>query len=365
MGRWCAGLASLGLILLLGARGGAETGAEKQPAPSLEFLPSTEVVPSPRERARTQPKTLFTDTIGSFGIGRRNFDDPMDVTHNSEGDYYVLDAGNSRIQKFTGKDRYVLEWGTSGAREGEFKNPRAIVNVDLSVPFGFKANDGERKTTDGLVFVVDTGNHRVQVFGDEGDFLRAWGSLGAAPGKFNNPIDIAFDGDGNIFVLDAGNDRIQEFNFDEGFVDEWGRFAGGRRGDFSHLTSIAWFDQSYGFLYLLGHGLEEGTCLIQVLTLQSGRKEVERFWEAAYPYDEVEACEPTRIEIDNTDDYVYILDHVNGVIRRFRADGRYIDSIWGADDLFVEPMGFSVQEHTRKVWIADTGNDAVQRFSLR
>jgi hypothetical protein len=348
MGRWCTGLACLGLLFLFVAPGGAETGTEEQQAPSLEFIPSTEVVPSPRERVRSQPKTLFTDTIGGFGIGRRNFDRPMDVAHNSEGGYYVLDSGNSRVQKFTDKDRYSLEWGSFGSRVGEFNNPRALI-VDR----------------EDFVYVVDSGNHRVQKFDAEGEFLAALGSLGAAPGKFNNPVDMTFDDEGNVFVLDAGNRRVQQFNPAGVFVEEWGRFEGGRKGDFSNLTSIAWFDERFGFLYMLGYGLEEGTCLIQVLTLQSGREEVEHYWEVTYPYDEVETCEPTRLEIDNTDDYVYILDHVNGVIRRFRADGRYIDSIWEAVDLFVEPMGFSVQEHTRKVWIADTGNNAVQRFSLR
>jgi DNA-binding beta-propeller fold protein YncE len=338
----------LGLLSLCVALGGVETGAEEEQTPSLEFIPSTEVVPSPRERVRSQPKTLFTDAVGGFGIGRRNFDRPMDVAHNSEGDYYVLDTGNSRVQKLGRKDRFLLEWGSFGSRDGEFNNPRALI-VDR----------------EGFVYVVDSGNHRVQKFDAEGEFVAALGSLGAAPGKFNNPVDMTFDDEGNIFVLDAGNHRVQMFNPGGVFVEEWGRFEGGRKGDFSRLTSIAWFDERFGFLYLLGYGLEEGTCLIQILTLQSGREEVEKYWDVTYPYDEVEACEPTRIEIDNNDDYVYILDHVNGVIRRFRADGRYIDSIWEANDLFVEPMGFSVQERTRKIWVADTGNDAVQRFSLR
>jgi DNA-binding beta-propeller fold protein YncE len=342
MGRWGTGLACLILLFVFLAVDGD---AQEQP-PSLEFIPSTEVVPDLRERVRTQPKTLFTKTLGGFGIGRRSFDAPVDVTHDKEGNYYVLDAGNSRIQKFSDRDHFELEWGRSGSAKGEFKDPRAIVNVDLPQSLTFQTEDGDSKRTDALIFV-------------------ALGSLGAASGKFNGPTDIAFDGDGNIYVLDTGNSRIQKFDASGSFVDEWGRFRGGRSGDFSRLHSIAWFDERFGFLYMLGEGEEEGTCLVQILTLQKGREEVENSWIVTFPYDNVETCIPTRMEIDNWDEYVYILDDVNNVIRRFHTDGRYLDSIWEADELFNGPMGFSVQEQSRKVWIADTGNNTVQRFSLR
>ena len=154
MSRWWTGLACLVLLTALLAVDG---GAEEQP-PSLEFIPSTEVVPSLRERVRSQPKPLFTDTIGGFGIGRRSFDRPMDVAHDGEGNYYVLDTGNSRVQKFTDKDRFELEWGTSGASEGEFNEPRAII-VDR----------------ENLVYVVDSGNHRIQKFDSDGEFLTSLG----------------------------------------------------------------------------------------------------------------------------------------------------------------------------------------------
>jgi hypothetical protein len=344
MSRWWTGPACL---ILFTAYFACDGRAQEQP-PSLEFLPDTEIVPSLRERVRSQPKTLFSETIGGFGISRRSFNGPMDVAHDAEGNYFVLDAGNNRVQKFTERDRFELQWGSSGSSEGEFSKPRAII-VD----------------PEDFVYVVDSGNHRIQKFDSEGEFLASLGSLGAAPGKFNTPIDMTFDSEGNVFVLDAGNTRIQKFDPSGIFVDEWGRFSGGRKGDFTRLHSIAWFDERFGFLYLLGEGVEEGSCLVQILSLHKGREEVEKSWDVVYPYDNVETCVPTRIEIDNSDDYVYILDHVNNVIRRFHMDGRYIDSIWEVEEPFNAPMGFTVMEHTRKVWIADTGSDVVQRFSLR
>lgn len=335
------------VVLSLLVPSGADTAeTEEGRAPSLEYAPSSEVVPLPREKTLVQPPTLFATEVGEFGITEGSFDRPMDVAHDEEDNYYVLDAGNNRVQKFSRRDRFLLQWGTRGAGEGAFDKPRAIVVDD-----------------EGFVYVVDSGNHRIQKFDSEGTFVAAFGSLGAAPGKFNNPKDIAFDEKGNVFVLDAANDRIQEFDAAGLFVDEWGRFSGGRAGDFTNLISIAWFRERFGYLFLLGAGLEEGSCQVQMLRLKGGRREVVSSWPVTYPED-VE-CSAVRMEIDNYDDYVYILDGENNVLRRYTADGRYLDSIWTAKEPFNGPMGFSVREKARNVWIADTGNNIIQRFTLR
>ena len=335
----------LALVLLLPAWAVPVLGEEER-APSLEFTPSSEVVPLERDLPREQPRTLFETSVGSYGIVSGSFDGPVDVAHDSEENYYVLDAGNSRVQKFSPSDRFILQWGGFGAVNGQFDNPRAIVIDD-----------------EDFVYVVDTRNHRIQKFDSEGIFIAAFGSLGSALGKFNTPIEIAFDGDDNFFVLDAGNDRIQQFTSAGEFIDEWGGFQGGRAGDFSDITSIAWFAERFGFLFLLGSGIEPGTCQVQMLQLKGGRREVVRSWQLAYPED-VE-CRAIRMEIDNNDDYVYILDSENSVLRRFTADGRYLDSIWESAKIFSSPMGFSIQEKERNIWLADTGNNIIQKFTLR
>ncbi len=342
-----AGVACLFLLSVLSC--GVAVFAQEQPtAPSLEFSPpSDELVPEPAPLVSEQPRMLFTDSIGGFGIGRESFDRPVDVAFDSEGDYYVLDAGNNRVQKFTSRDRFVMEWGSTGHREGDFNNPLAIA-VD-------REDD---------VYVVDTGNRRIQKFDAEGEFLRAWGSLGSAPGKFIEPVDIAFDDEGNVYILDVGNGRIQKFSRSGILEEQWGGFQGGREGDFTKIVSIAWADDRFGYLYLLG--TVEDSCLVQILRLKGGRREVDSWWTVPFPEDEDrDGCSPSRLEIDNHDDYVYILERENGVLNRFTKRGEYIDSIREAKELFLSPMGLAVKPGTREVWVADTGNNIVQRFSLR
>ena len=70
----------------------------------------------------------------------------------------------------------ITEWGTSGDRNGEFFNPQNI------------AIDSE-----GNVYVTDLGNRRVQQFNNDGTFLNAWGSAGSGAGQFNSVSGIAVD----------------------------------------------------------------------------------------------------------------------------------------------------------------------------
>jgi len=62
-----------------------------------------------------------------------------------------------------------------------------------------------------MVYVVEHTNHRIQVFTDTGGPLGQWGTVGTGPGQFLNPIGIAVDDLGNVFVADTNNSRIQVF----------------------------------------------------------------------------------------------------------------------------------------------------------
>ena len=64
---------------------------------------------------------------------------------------------------------------------------------------------------DGLVYVADTFNDRIQVFDADGEFVDSIASSGSAPGQVFSPFGIAFNSDGALFVTDTDNNRIQKF----------------------------------------------------------------------------------------------------------------------------------------------------------
>jgi hypothetical protein len=68
--------------------------------------------------------------------------------------------------------------------------------------------------TCGRILVVDSGNHRLQSFNCQGDFLSAFGTFGDGQGQFNNPQGLAVDSEGRVIVVDRGNNRLVVLGFD-------------------------------------------------------------------------------------------------------------------------------------------------------
>ena len=62
-------------------------------------------------------------------------------------------------------------------------------------------------------------------FTKDGKYIKEWGKLGSAPGEFRTPHSLAFDSRGRLFVADRGNHRIQIFDQDGKFLDQWRQFS--------------------------------------------------------------------------------------------------------------------------------------------
>ncbi len=89
----------------------------------------------------------------------------------------------------------VRSFGGKGSAPGTFNIPRAVA-VD--------SND--------RIYVLDSLNHRVQVFGPTGTWLHSFSGRGSEPGKFVAPSDLTIDSaNGVLYVADKGNQRIQVF----------------------------------------------------------------------------------------------------------------------------------------------------------
>lgn len=175
-------------------------------------------------------------------LGERNvpgedgshFNRPTDVAVAPDGDFFVSDGyGNSRIVKFDPNGKFIKAWGSRGTGKGQFHLPHALVI------------DGQ-----GLVYVADRENKRIQVFAADGNFIRqidgitpygiclapdgklyiadgrastvtrmtlagrvelSWGGKGSGPGEFNMPHGIAVGADGSVYVAEINGERLQKF----------------------------------------------------------------------------------------------------------------------------------------------------------
>lgn len=125
-------------------------------------------------------------TLGTPGVPGRTettFDEPNDVLVAPNGDIFVADghsaSGNNRIVKFNADGEYLLEWGEMGSEPGQFRTPHAL------------AMDSQ-----GLLYVGDRSNRRIQVFQQDGTFVRDFYNWGRASG-----LDIdAYD---RIYIADS------------------------------------------------------------------------------------------------------------------------------------------------------------------
>jgi DNA-binding beta-propeller fold protein YncE len=196
----------------------------------------------------------------------------------------------STFASVNGQDREVTTWGSLGSAPGQFDDPAGIV-IDPK----------------GYVFVVDSDNNRIQKFTNNGTFIGQWGTSGSGPGQLSNPIGIDEDeAKRNVYVTDLGNNRVQRFTTNGLFVSTWGSLGSGP-GQFNN---------------------------------------------------------PGRIAVDPSGN-LFVADVGNNRIQKFDAEGKLI-TMWGSlgsgPGQFQLPTGMTVQYPSGKVFVADTGNSRIQEF---
>jgi DNA-binding beta-propeller fold protein YncE len=153
----------------------------------------------------------FLGQVGQQGKGDGEFNEPWGIAVDKQGNVYVADTWNHRIQVFTADLRFVRRWGefSNGVGmpkggEGNFYGPRGIA-VDEQ----------------GYVYVTDTGNKRVQKFDSQGRFVASFGGVGSEAGQLSEPVGIQVDQAGNIYVADTWNRRVQIFNSSFQFLSQF------------------------------------------------------------------------------------------------------------------------------------------------
>ena len=156
--------------------------------------------------------------FGGYGTEPGRFRTPAGIAA-FDGQVFVSDFDNDRIQVFDADGRWLRSFGTSGSGAGE-----------LDAPLGLSVH-GAR------LAVADSGNHRVQLFDLEGQAIASLGGYGTEPGQLIRPTDVAFADDGRLVVCDRSNDRLQVFSADGEPRSEIGLHGFGL-GAFSAPTGI-------------------------------------------------------------------------------------------------------------------------------
>jgi DNA-binding beta-propeller fold protein YncE len=140
------------------------------------------------------PEGKILMTLGKGGVAgdpaNGLFTEPLDVVSGVNGDLFISDGhcGQNaspppncvaRISKFDRNGKFIKSWGRMGTGVGEFKTPHAL------------AMDSK-----GRLVVADRGNHRLQIFDQEGTFV-------GQVLKFGRISDLYIDRNDLVYAIDS------------------------------------------------------------------------------------------------------------------------------------------------------------------
>jgi predicted membrane-bound mannosyltransferase/sugar lactone lactonase YvrE len=288
--------------------------------------------------------------IGGAGDAAGQLSGPRGMAIAPNGEIYIADAMNHRIQRFSPEGLVLGEWGTFAAAPEGGEAPPGTFNEPWDVAVG----------PDGSVYVADTWNHRIQRFTADGEHLISFGSFGQTgePTAFWGPRAIAVDADGRVFVTDTGNKRVVIFDESGNPLGQFGGFG----------LELGGFDEPVG----IDIGLDG-----RVYVADTWNQRIQVFEELSegtfvavdeWPVDgwlgqSLENKPYLRVR-DNGD--VCVSDPEGYRILCFDSEGEFSfgwGSFGGGDTQFGLPVGLAFAE-SDVLWVADGANDRVMQFEL-
>lgn len=165
--------------------------------------------------------------LANFGGGLMNFPHGMHVDR--EGNVWVTDGqgnkeGNKghQVIKFSPDGRVLMRLGKAGvpgSGQDTFNEPNDVITTPGGEIFVADGHSGQNDNP------PPNANARIVKFTKEGKYVREWGKLGTGVSEFRTPHALALDSRGRLFVADRGNHRLQVFDQNGTFIAEWRQFS--------------------------------------------------------------------------------------------------------------------------------------------
>lgn len=296
-----------------------------QPPPEAAV---TERPVEPSLRSEVLPPLVM---FGRYGNQTSSFNNPGDLAVDNEGNIWVVDTENSRVQKFAPDGAHLLTLGNqAGAEKGQFSKPRGIA-IDNA----------------GFVYVADTWNHRIQKFSLAGEFIMTWGS----PEVYWAPKDLVVTDNNEVFIVDTGFHRVHKTDTTGREIKIFGQ-AGALSDQFQEPVGIT--------TNIDGTVLICDTANHRVQVVDQNGQFVRRFftygWESYYSEPYIAVAPDGRI---------FVSDSPNHRIQIFSKEGTLL-SYWGEKGVgkgqFMGPLGICIKGD--KVYVSEGQNHRVQVFQI-
>jgi hypothetical protein len=278
-------------------------------------------------------KVSFDDPQGLACVRLDAWEDPEDTHDDDELTVYGVNSGENNIIY----NQSMWRLGVYGVDERGHRR--------LSEPHGICAN------SKGDVYVADSGNHRiVRLFntGNQLEYHSSFGKRGSEPGSLEFPLQVAQDNSKRIYVSDTGNNRIQVYNEDGEFL-----FVFNRNGSLIQPNAIVVADESEAFRHHRNNF---------VIVIDSLNNRINKFNLSGALIKTLRAREygysSIKLEYACLDYYDQILltDSKNHCIHKFDSELNYITSFgsFGDEDYqFDEPRGIAIYRRFGQLFIAE------------
>ncbi|MBA3413937.1 MAG: hypothetical protein H0U10_01760, partial [Chloroflexia bacterium] len=307
-----------------------------------------------------------TASVGPYSLAQRpgagdaegQFDRPLGVAAAADGTVYVVDSGNARVQRFAADEAgsFLGTWGGPGSE------------LELAQATGGLGPTGIAVGGDGLVWVADTWNHRVVALDTEGQVAVQIGggeaadlgddpaAVGGEPGRFFGPRSVALAGD-EVFVSDTGNERVQVFGLDGSFRRAFGGY--GSEPD-RLIEPVGLAVGPDGNLAVA----DSGNARVSVFT--PAGEPVRQIPVAAWPAPDPSGARPAfqpYLAFDGAG-RLYATNSTGGTVETFAPDGTALEPLFVAGgERFEQPIGVAVAPNG-ELLVTDSGRNAVLRLPL-
>lgn len=148
--------------------------------------------------------------VRSWGKGMYTM--PHAIRVDPQGNVWTTDAASSMVYKFSPDGKKLMEINIGG-------QPTPCRNNFCSTTDIAFAPNGHLFISDGYA------NARILEYTADGKKIREWGEPGAGPGQFRLPHSIQVDENGIVYVADRENGRIERFDMQGKFLGEWDQYG--------------------------------------------------------------------------------------------------------------------------------------------
>lgn len=185
------------------------------------------------ETSPVDPIFKFDRKTGAVlaNFGKNVMVTPHGIAVDKAGNVWIADfSGNKagtkghQVHKFSPKGEKLMSLGIAGKpgnADGQFNQPNdVVIGPDGSI-YVSDGHDAQGMTTNAAIAegLKRGATSRISKFTPEGKFIKSWGKIGSRHGEFRTPHAMVFDSKGRLWVADRGNHRLEIFDQEGNYLD--------------------------------------------------------------------------------------------------------------------------------------------------